>query len=124
MCGVLLRPHEARREGRLLALLEAGFQRTLGWYAASLRWALRHRLFMVIVIAVTVAANGYLYIVIPKGFFPQQDAGIIQCVMEAGQDISYNAMVERSHAMAKVVMADPDVRAVYYWVGANPTVVA
>jgi hydrophobe/amphiphile efflux-1 (HAE1) family protein len=123
MCGVMLRPHEERnREGRFVRTLEAIFQRTLGWYAASLRWTLRHRLIMVVVIAVTMAANAYLYISIPKGFFPQQDAGIIQCVMEAGQDISYNAMVERSHAMAKVVMADPDVRAVYYWVGANPTV--
>ena len=122
MCGALLRPHEERREGRLLGLLEAGFQRTLGLYAASLRWVLRHRLFTVVVIAATMAANVYLYIVIPKGFFPQQDAGFIQCVLEAGQDISYNAMVDRSHAMAKVVMADPDVRAVYYWVGANPTV--
>src|SRR6516164_2624398 len=122
MCGALLRPHEERREGRLLGLLEAGFQRTLSLYAASLRWVLRHRLFTVVVIAATMAANVYLYIVIPKGFFPQQDAGIIQCVLEAGQDISYNAMVDRSHAMAKVVMADPDVRAVYYWVGANPTV--
>jgi multidrug efflux pump len=122
MCGVLLRPHEERREGRLLALLEAGFQRTLGWYSASLRWVLRHRLLMVVVIAATMAGNVYLYIWIKKGLFPQQDAGIIQCTIEAGQDISYNAMVERAHAMAKVVMADPDVRAVYYWVGANPTV--
>jgi multidrug efflux pump len=122
MCGALLRPHEERREGRFVRTLEAIFQRTLGWYAASLRWTLRHRLIMVVVIAVTMALNVYLYVSIPKGFFPQQDAGIIQCVMEAGQDISYNAMVERSHAMAKVVMADPDVRAVYYWVGANPTV--
>ena len=122
MCGALLRPHEEQREGRILALLEAGFERTRQWYAASLRLALRHRLFMVAVIAVTMGANVYLYISIPKGFFPQQDAGMIQCVIEAGQDISYAAMVERSHAMAKVVMADSDVQNVIYWVGANPTV--
>jgi multidrug efflux pump len=122
MCGALLRPHEERREGRFLGLIEAIFQRTLGWYAASLRWALRHRLFMVAVIATTMGLNVYLYMLVKKGFFPQQDAGIIQCTIEAGQDISYNAMVERAHAMAKVVMADRDVRAVYYWVGANPTV--
>ena len=77
---------------------------------------------MVAVIAVTMAANVYLYISIPKGFFPQQDAGINNVLIKAGQDISYAAMVERSHAMAKVVMADPDVQNVIYWVGANPTV--
>jgi multidrug efflux pump subunit AcrB len=63
-----------------------------------------------------------LYIAIPKGFFPQQDNGTIQGTAEAAQDISYAAMVERVHELAKVVMADPDVQTVYYWVGANPTV--
>src|SRR6516164_4104926 len=57
-----------------------------------------------------------------QGFFPQQDNGLIQGTTEAAQDISYTAMVERVHELAKVVMADPDVGTVYYWVGANPTV--
>jgi hydrophobe/amphiphile efflux-1 (HAE1) family protein len=123
MCGWLLRPHaEAGREGRFVAFLDAIFQRSLAGYAVSLRWALRHKLFVVVVIAATMTANVFLYMSIPKGFFPQQDAGIIQCVAEAGQDISYTAMVERVHELAKVVMADPDVRAAYYWVGANPSV--
>jgi hydrophobe/amphiphile efflux-1 (HAE1) family protein len=123
MCGWLLRPHaEAGREGRFVAFLDAIFQRSLAGYAVSLRWALRHKLFIVVVIAATMTANVFLYMSIPKGFFPQQDAGIIQCVAEAGQDISYTAMVERVHELAKVVMADPDVRAAYYWVGANPSV--
>src|SRR5258708_8792856 len=74
------------------------------------------------VMAGTLAATVYLYLVIPKGFFPQQDNGTIQGTTEAGQDISYAAMVDRVHELAKVVMADPDVGTVYYWVGANPTV--
>jgi hydrophobe/amphiphile efflux-1 (HAE1) family protein len=123
MCGWLLRPQRAgERTSRVVALLDAGFGHSLDAYAASLRWALRHRLFMVGLMAATMAATVYLYVVIPKGFFPQQDNGVIAGTLEAGQDISYASMVERSHEMAKIVMADRDVQTVWYWVGANPTV--
>src|SRR5882724_5951051 len=123
MCAWMLRSREtAVKENRLMALLEAGFQRSLDIYAVWLRWTLKHRLFMVGLMFATVGATVYLYIIIPKGFFPQQDNGTIQGTVEAAQDISYAAMVERTHELAKVVMADPDVGTVYYWVGANPTV--
>jgi len=65
--------------------------------------------------AAPVAATVYLYIVIPKGFFPTAGQRHHQGTTEAAQDISYAAMVERVHELAKVVMADPDGRAVYYW---------
>jgi hydrophobe/amphiphile efflux-1 (HAE1) family protein len=123
MCAWLLRPRdENHRDNTISVWLEAAFERTLGWYAASLRWSLRHRGFIVAVLAATMAATVYLYVAIPKGFFPQQDNGTISGTTEAAQDISYAAMVERVHELAKVVMADPDVGTVYYWVGANPTV--
>jgi hydrophobe/amphiphile efflux-1 (HAE1) family protein len=123
MCGWLLRPDENRsKAGRIETFLDAAFTRSLDGYAACLRWTLRHRLTMIAVMAITLAATAFLYIVIPKGFFPQQDNGTIQGTAEAAQDISYAAMVERVHELAKVVMADPDVQTVYYWVGANPTV--
>jgi multidrug efflux pump len=72
--------------------------------------------------AATMAATVFLYMAIPKGFFPQQDNGIILGTAEAGQDISYTAMVERVHEMARIVSQDRDVQTVWYWVGANPTV--
>jgi multidrug efflux pump len=122
MCGWLMRPHEAGGHGRLLRLFEAGFQHSLDLYDVCLRWSLRHRLFMLFLMAATMAATAYLYILIPKGFFPQQDNGTIQATAEAAQDISYSAMVDRVHELAKVVIADPDVGTVYYWVGSNPTV--
>ena len=123
MCAWML-PSQAHggREGWLMARLEAGFKRSLDIYAVMLRWSLRHRLFMIFVMAATMAATAWLYIVIPKGFFPQQDNGLIQGTTEAAQDISYTAMVGRVHDLAQVVIADPDVDTVYYWVGANPTV--
>jgi len=123
MCGWLLRPDENHsKAGRIETFLDAAFTRSLDAYAACLRWTLRHRLTMIAVMAITLAATAFLYIAIPKGFFPQQDNGTIQGTAEAAQDISYAAMVERVHELAKVVMADPDVQTVYYWVGANPTV--
>jgi hydrophobe/amphiphile efflux-1 (HAE1) family protein len=123
MCGWLLRVDENHsKPGTIETFLDAAFTRSLDAYAASLRWTLRHRLTMIAVMAVTLAATALLYIAIPKGFFPQQDNGTIQGTAEAAQDISYTAMVERVHELARVVMADPDVQTVYYWVGANPTV--
>ncbi len=121
MCGWLLGPHRAAaKENRLVAALERGFDATRDWYARSLRWSLRHRVFTVSVMAATMAATVYLYLIIPKGFFPQQDNGLIQGATEAAEDISYAAMVERTHELAKVVIADPDVADVYYWVSATP----
>ncbi|MEA2905937.1 MAG: hypothetical protein QOI12_3324 [Alphaproteobacteria bacterium] len=123
MCAWLLRPREQdRQEPWVMALLEQGFQRSLHFYAACLRWSLRHRLFIMSLMFATVVATVWLYIAIPKGFFPQQDNGTIQGTVEAAQDISYAAMIERTHEVAKIVMDDPDVGTVYYWVGANPTV--
>jgi hydrophobe/amphiphile efflux-1 (HAE1) family protein len=123
MCGWLLRPSpESGRDWRIVELLEAAFQRSLGVYDVSLRWALRHRPFMMATMAATLAATVYLYVAVPKGFFPQQDNGIVAGTVESAQDVSYVSMVERVHQIAKVVMADRDVQDVYYWVGANPTV--
>jgi multidrug efflux pump len=123
MCGWLMKPRkEGSQEGPVVRALESSFQRSLEFYGVYLRWSLRHRLFIVGLMAATVVATVYLYIVMPKGFFPQQDNGTIQATTEAAQDISYAAMVERVHELAKVVTADPDVATVYYWVGANPTV--
>ncbi len=123
MCGWLLRPQqEDEREWRIMGYLEAVYQRSLAAYTVSLRWSLRHRMFMLGLMAATMAATVFLYDAIPKGFFPQQDNGIILGTAEAGQDISYTDMVERVHEMAKIVGRDPDVQTVWYWVGANPTV--
>ena len=85
MCAWMLQPAErSRRESRFMAWLEAGFQHSLDVYAVALRWSLRHRIFMLVVMAATMAATAWLYIVIPKGFFPQQDNGTIQGTTEAG----------------------------------------
>jgi hydrophobe/amphiphile efflux-1 (HAE1) family protein len=122
MCSRLLRPAGRRPDARVAAWLEAWFHRALSFYAAGLRWSLGHRPAILAIMAATLAATVYLYLAIPKGFFPQQDNGLIVGSTEAAQDISYAAMVGRESALAEIVIADPDVQSAYYWVGANPTV--
>ena len=123
MSGFFLKTsNELGQEGWLSRLLERVFQKSLDGYAASLRWSLGHRVFVMVLFGLTLAANAYLYITIPKGFFPQQDNGTIQATSEAAQDISYTAMVARQQQLVDVVRADRDVQTTYHWVGANPTV--
>ena len=80
---------------------------------------LRHRFITLMVMLGTVALTGYLYVVIPKGFFPQQDTGLIIGLSEAAQDISFQAMAERQQALLDAVMRDPAVASVGAAIGAG-----
>ena len=95
MCSRLLKP-ESKEHGRIYRLFERGFDALLGAYEAGLKVVLRHRLITLMVMLGTLALTGYLFIVIPKGFFPQQDTGLIIGFSEAAQDISYQAMASGS----------------------------
>jgi len=108
MCSRLLKP-ESKEHGRIYRLFERGFDALLGAYEAGLKVVLRHRFITLMVMLGTVALTGYLYVVIPKGFFPQQDTGLIIGFSEAAQDISYQAMAERTQALIKAVLEDPAV---------------
>ena len=77
----------------------AALTRLLALYERGLKVALRHRFVTLMVMLGTIAVTGYLYVVIPKGFFPQQDTGMILGIAEAAQDISYSAMVQRSRRL-------------------------
>src|SRR5207302_5524561 len=116
MCARLLKP-ESRTHGRLFRLSEGGFNALLGAYEAGLRIVLRHRFITLLTMFATIALTGYLYVVIPKGFFPQQDTGLILGQSEAAQDISYQAMRERQQALLDVIVQDPAVDTVGAAVG-------
>jgi hydrophobe/amphiphile efflux-1 (HAE1) family protein len=111
MCSRLLKP-ETKEHGWLYRLSERGFDGLLAWYEAGLKIALRHRFVTLMVMLGTIAVTGYLYYVIPKSFFPQQDTGMIQGIAEAAEDISYSAMVQRMEAAVNVLLKDPAVAAV------------
>jgi hydrophobe/amphiphile efflux-1 (HAE1) family protein len=117
MCARLLRDPHGQRHGHIYRLFEAFFDGMLTRYERGLRWVLRHRTITLAATVATIGLTGYLYVVIPKGFFPQQDNGLIVAVSEAGQDISYPAMLERQSRLIDIVMKDPAIDGVLSVVG-------
>jgi multidrug efflux pump len=118
MCARLLK-RETKQHGWLYRLFERGFDGLLAIYERGLKVALRHRFITLMVMLGTIAVTGYLYVVIPKGFFPQQDTGLIVGIAEAAQDVSYSAMVQRTGAVINTVLKDPDVYSVGASIGAG-----
>ena len=103
MCAKLLR--EVRLEKRRGGL----FQRFIDLYGAGLRWVLRHQPLMLAVTLGTACLSIYLYVIVPKGFFPQQDTGRLNGTIQAAQDISFPAMRDKMTQLFNLVMKDPDV---------------
>ena len=117
MCARLLKDESRRKHGRLYLLFERGFDSLLALYARGLHVVLRHRFATLLVMLSTIALTGYLYVVIPKGFFPQQDTGQIVGITEAAQDISFPAMSERQQALVGILQKDPDIESVASYIG-------
>ena len=115
MCSRVLRDEHLAAHGRLYMAFEKGFDAFLDGYRRALDWVLRHQRLTLASFVVTVAATLALFIIIPKGFFPQQDTGTLYGVSEAAQDISFGEMEKRHLALAKIIAEDPDVDA---WTGA------
>jgi hydrophobe/amphiphile efflux-1 (HAE1) family protein len=118
MCAYLLKP-ENKQHGWFYQQLENGFDALVNTYEAGLKVVLRHRFITLMGLLGTIALTGYLYVVIPKGFFPQQDTGLIIGQSEAAQDISYQAMRQRQQAVLDVIVRDPAVESVGAAVGAG-----
>jgi multidrug efflux pump subunit AcrB len=117
MCSRWLKPASEERHGRLYRWIEAGFDWFADFYAKGLRFVLAHQFLTLMSVFLTIAFNVYLYTVIPKGFFPQQDTGQIQGFTVGGQDISLDAMKGKQQQLAAIIAKDPDVVAVDYSVG-------
>jgi hydrophobe/amphiphile efflux-1 (HAE1) family protein len=118
MCAYLLKP-ESKEHGWLYRVFERGFDGLLNAYEAGLKIVLRHRLITLMTMFGTIALTGYLFVIIPKGFFPQQDTGLIIGLSEAAQDISFQAMAERQQALIDAVIKDPAVASIGSAVGAG-----
>jgi HAE1 family hydrophobic/amphiphilic exporter-1 len=118
MCAYLLKP-ESKEHGWLYRLSERGFDGLLNLYEAGLKIVLRHRFITLMTMLGTIALTGYLYVQIPKGFFPEQDTGLIIGLSEAAQDISFQAMAERQQALLNALTRDPAVASVGAAVGAG-----
>jgi multidrug efflux pump subunit AcrB len=119
MASRFLRSHGDTQHGRFYQWSERAFDAMLHGYERGLDLALRWRLTTLVVFFATLGLSVYLFMVIPKGFFPQQDVGLITATSEAGQDISFAAMKDRQEALGKIVMADPDVATIAMNIGGS-----
>jgi multidrug efflux pump len=117
MCARLLKPHDAERHGRIYRANERTFEWFLRRYERTLGWVLRHQGVTLTVALVTMAATICLYVLIPKGFFPQQDVGRLTGTIMADQDTSFQAMNDRVGQFVEIVMQDPAVDTVVAYVG-------
>jgi hydrophobe/amphiphile efflux-1 (HAE1) family protein len=109
MCALFLRNEKNVQHGRFYMTLERGFQWLLEHYTRGLDFVLRHQRATMLTFVITVAAAVLLYVVVPKGFFPQQDTGIIQGLTDAPQDVSFERMVRLERRLTDVLASDPGV---------------
>jgi multidrug efflux pump len=112
MCSLLLANEKNRRPGRFGAAFERRFDRLRAGYESTLAWALRHPRFMVLGLCATIVLNGFLYVVIPKGFFPQQDTGQLQGGIRGDATSSFQLMKRKLQEVAKIIQDDPAVNTV------------
>jgi len=121
MCAKLLRYHPEAEQGRFFRSSEKVFDAAIAWYGKSLRWVLRHQTAVLLITAGTLVFTLYLYVIVPKGFFPVQDTGVIQGTSEAPETVSFDQMAQRQQALVDVILQDPDVENVSSFIGVDGT---
>ncbi|AMB79220.1 MULTISPECIES: MdtB/MuxB family multidrug efflux RND transporter permease subunit [Pseudomonas] len=125
MCARLLKAEPKEEEqGRFYRASGAFIDWMIARYASMLQWVLKHQPLTLLVAIGTLALTVVLYMVVPKGFFPVQDTGVIQGISEAPQSISFSAMSQRQQELARIILQDPDVESLSSYIGVdgdNPT---
>ncbi|MBS0149538.1 MAG: MdtB/MuxB family multidrug efflux RND transporter permease subunit [Nitrospira sp.] len=121
MCARLLRHTNKAKQGLFYRASQDAFDWTIAAYGRTLRWVLNHQQATLAVAVGTLIFTVLLYIVVPKGFFPIQDTGVILGISEAPQSISFPAMIERQQALATMVLADPAVASLSSFIGVDGT---
>jgi multidrug efflux pump len=120
MCAWLLRPDAHEREpGRIARWSERAFSGVRRGYEHSLDWALGAQWLVLLILVLVIGLNGYLFVMVPKGYFPQQDTGQIQGGMRADQSISFQAMQDKLRQLADIIRADPAVDTVVGFTGGS-----
>jgi multidrug efflux pump len=121
MCARILKHVPDEKQGKFYHASQLYFDRVIAAYGRTLKWVLHRQTATLIVAVSTLVLTVLLYIVVPKGFFPVQDAGAIQGMSEAPQSISFTAMAERQQALAKVILKDPAVESLSSFIGVDGT---
>jgi multidrug efflux pump len=121
MCALLLRPHDEAHHGRFYQASENVFNKTIAFYGRTLQFVLRHQRATLLVTIGTLVATVWLYIIVPKGFFPVQDTGVIMGISDAPESVSFQSMAERQQRLAAAVLKDPDVESLSSFIGVDGT---
>jgi len=121
MAARILRHEPKEQQGRIYRWSESVFDRMIAFYGRTLKFVLRYQTITLLVALSTLLLTVFLYIVIPKGFFPVQDTGVIQGISQAPETISFAAMAEKQQELAKVILADPAVESLSSFIGADGT---
>jgi multidrug efflux pump len=120
MCAYILKPeHNAESQGRLARWSRSAFERLLTGYGHALDWALKHAPMMMLLLLGIVGLNAYMFVIIPKGFFPRQDLGQLNGGMRADQSISFQAMEGKLQQLVDIIRSDPAVATVVGFTGGN-----
>ena len=117
MCGRFLRPANEEKPGRIARWSEAGFTTMLAGYRRSLAWTFRHQTMVLLIGAATLVGTVWLYVIVPKGFLPRQDTGVLVAVTEAAQSVSIPRLVALQTQVADKIRKDPAVTGVVSFVG-------
>jgi multidrug efflux pump len=121
MSARILRHKPKEQQGRLYQVSERAFEGMIAFYGRTLKFVLRFQTITLLVAVATLLLTVYLYIIIPKGFFPVQDTGVIQGISQAPPAIGSKAMAERQLELTRSVLADPAVESVSSFIGADGT---
>jgi len=121
MCSRLLRQTPQARQGRFYQVSENVFNKIIEFYGRTLRWVLKHQTATLLVAVGTLVLTIWLYIIVPKGFFPVQDTGIIQGISEAPQTISFPEMARRQQLLAQEILKDSAVESLSSFIGVDGT---
>ncbi len=121
MSAKLLKHKPVSEQNAFYHKSEEFFEYVIAKYGTGVRWVLRHQTLTLLVTLGTFILTLYLYIIVPKGFFPVQDTGVLLAITQAPQSISFEAMSERQQALARVILEDPDVVSVSSFIGIDGT---
>jgi multidrug efflux pump len=119
MCSRILRHNPEEQQTRFYRASERVFKNLIDFYGRTLRVVLRYQTITLLIAVATLVLTVILYIVIPKGFFPVQDTGVIQGISQASQSISYDAMAEKQKEMAQIILQDQAVESLSSFIGAD-----
>ena len=121
MCAKLLKHKPASQRGRVYRASEAAFDWVIAKYGSTLQWVLRHQALTLVVTAATLGCTILLFLIVPKGFFPVQDTGVIMGITEAPQQVSFDAMSRLQQRLTAVILKDPAVESLSSFIGVDGT---